>query len=267
MTNKNYKSLFEGRFTKTNKNLKLGLLKKIYYYLSPSTYTERVLYQYIDSIFKLHDYQPLKILDVGCGGGNDRLNAYGNVIGVDVSEKSVINAKKIYRDAYVIDVSKGLPFSENSFDMIYCSEVVGHIYQTDKDLVFAEMKRVLKQGGFIAMSIETEGVNWLTSALKRRGLYNELWIDSWGHIGLETPHETLARIARHFSISNHRPTSTYIFQADILAGMDKLAACLGLLRKQNWIRVINILLALPFLLSIFIYKNGQINNIVLTGRK
>lgn len=264
---KDYKSLFEGRFTKSNKNLKLGFFKKIYYHLSPSTYTERILYEYIDHIFKLHGCRPLKILDVGCGGGNDRLNIYGNVTGVDVSEKSISNAKDIYPDAQIIDISQGLPFPENNFDMIYCSEVVGHIDQADKDSVFAEMRRVLKPGGFIAMSIETEGINWLTKKLKRRGLYQELWIDSWGHIGLESPSETLSRVGKYFLISDHRPTSTYIFQADILAGMDKLSGYLGLLNKQNWIRVINLLLALPFLLSMLIYKDGQINNIVLTGRK
>ena len=269
MNNKkrDYKSLFEGRFVKTNKNLNLGFIKKIYYYLSPSTYTERVLYGYLDEIYKLNNYQSLSILDVGCGGGNDRLNRYGVVTGVDVSELSVTNAKKIYPIAQVLDASEGLPFPENSFDVIYCSEVIGHIDHADKDSVLAEMKRVLKWGGYIAMSIETEGVNWLTNALKKKDLYQELWIDTWGHIGLETANATLARISKYFAISRSRPSSTYIFQADILSGMGKLVIHFYWLKSQNLTRLINLFLAVPFILSVHIFKNSQVNNIVIAGKK
>jgi 2-polyprenyl-3-methyl-5-hydroxy-6-metoxy-1,4-benzoquinol methylase len=107
----------------------------------------------------------LKILDVGCGGGNDRLNAYGNVTGVDVSEKSIINAKKIYPNAQVIDVSQGLPFDENSFDLIYCSEVIGHIDKEDKDSVFLRLHH--RSGVYGLIAPQHVGSNFITIGLRK----------------------------------------------------------------------------------------------------
>jgi len=48
---------------------------------------------------------------------------------------------------YVIDLNKGLPFDDNSFDVIYASHVIEHIVWYKVPFVLKELSRVCKPGG------------------------------------------------------------------------------------------------------------------------
>ena len=82
------------------------------------------------------------VLDVGCGNKPYQslidCNAY---IGVDVASSPHLNANfdKIFDGLH-------LPFDSESFDNIICTEVIEHCI--DPNLLFGEMSRVLKKGGF-----------------------------------------------------------------------------------------------------------------------
>lgn len=171
-SNSKYSKMFEGRFVDTLQHQKKSALENFYFKYSPSTFTQKSLVDLFGAI----NPKNAKILNLGCGGGNQLLLQHGHVVGVDVSKASIDNAQKIYDEALVLDVSKGLPFDDNSFDVIFSSEVFGHIFNEHKDFIFEECQRVLKPSGHFLGSIETAGDNWLTRLLIKNNVYEENWM-------------------------------------------------------------------------------------------
>lgn len=91
------------------------------------------------------------ILDFGCGTGvvsNELKKAGYNVIGFDVSENAINEARKRYPDVNFITglLENNLPFKDSQFDAIYCAEVIEHIY--DIEFLMQELNRVLKKKVF-----------------------------------------------------------------------------------------------------------------------
>jgi SAM-dependent methyltransferase len=107
-----------------------------------------------------------RILDVGCGEGRHTLGAYlhANVeaVGVDLSANDIQKAREgavEFVDPNNADKSitfqeadaLALPFEDDSFDKVICSEVLEHI--PDYKGVLKEIKRVLKPDGLLAVSV------------------------------------------------------------------------------------------------------------------
>jgi 2-polyprenyl-6-hydroxyphenyl methylase / 3-demethylubiquinone-9 3-methyltransferase len=92
-------------------------------------------------------------LEVGCGGGilTEEIAKMGFITtGIDPSEQSVANAQKHAKDNnlkinYEIGVGENLPFQNNSFDVVFCCDVLEHVYDVPK--VISEISRVLKSKG------------------------------------------------------------------------------------------------------------------------
>ena len=78
---------------------------------------------------------------------------WAHVIGCDLSPKMIEKAKKkdesILYD--VVDLSKKLPYGDNAFDKINCSQVLKHI--RDLKDTFGEFYRVLKKWGVLVFSV------------------------------------------------------------------------------------------------------------------
>ena len=67
-------------------------------------------------------------------------------VGVDVSEVSVKTAREIGLSAFRVDVSEErLPFDDQAFDLVYCAEVLEHLF--NPDLAAEEFTRVLRPNG------------------------------------------------------------------------------------------------------------------------
>lgn len=98
-----------------------------------------------------------KILDVGCSDGQVSAmlkDGANKVWGIDIAEKAVERARKRgigawYGTAYEI------PFENGMFNVIFCSHVIEHLFDTQKAL--SEFNRVLKKGG--TLIIITENLN------------------------------------------------------------------------------------------------------------
>jgi ubiquinone/menaquinone biosynthesis C-methylase UbiE/uncharacterized protein YbaR (Trm112 family) len=136
------------------------------------------------------------ILDLGCGGGNAALLRFGNVYGVDSCINPLKKGGAVKDYAMVVNSNAAhLPFESEQFDCIISSDFIGHIPFEEKEGLFREMSRVLRQGGLCAHVIETDSTNFLKRfAKKYQELYKKYFIEgSGGHFGLELPSAVLKR--------------------------------------------------------------------------
>lgn len=120
-------------------------------------YFTRVKADYLTDLITGHfrDARDVSVLDVGCGVGNfhkllsDRV---GPITGVDVSKASIELARE--RNPGVRYESYGgerLPFDDASFDAVFTVCVMHHVPPAQWPLFAAEMKRVLRPGGMVAV--------------------------------------------------------------------------------------------------------------------
>ena len=89
------------------------------------------------------------ILDLGCGKGRfaSRLTKAGaNVVGLDLSPAMLAEANGLDR---VRGSARRLPFADRSFEAVVAVEVFQHLPAIDD--VLAEVRRVLRPGGVIAL--------------------------------------------------------------------------------------------------------------------
>lgn len=127
----------------------------------------------------------LRVLDLGCGPGTLSIGlaeaiAPGELHGVDMEPSQVDLARSIAKAGghdnatfQVGDVT-GLPFDDDSFDVVHGNAILVHV--PDTQAVLAEAKRVLKPGGlisarewilensFLAPDFEVIGDAWATLA-------------------------------------------------------------------------------------------------------
>ena len=103
-------------------------------------------------------YKGDKILDLGCGNGRliELFEGKGiEYIGVDNSEKMIEIARARYPGGkFLVIPDLNLPFSDNSFDKVYCLAVLHHIPSDEFRLQFLnEIKRILKPGGLLILTV------------------------------------------------------------------------------------------------------------------
>jgi len=119
-----------------------------------------------EEFIKRLNLQPgMKVLDVACGTGNLALPAarVGAVVtGVDIAPNLLKQASEnAEREGLRIQFDEGdaeaLPYADDSFDAVVT--MFGAMFAPRPDLVAAELKRVCRSGGFIAMA------NWAPTGL------------------------------------------------------------------------------------------------------
>jgi SAM-dependent methyltransferase len=97
-----------------------------------------------------------KVIDLGCGSGYgsaELAKKAESVVGVDVSEEAIAEAKVQYTAAnlqFQVASLEALPFADGSFQLGVCFEVIEHLseYRT----LLAEARRVLAPGGQLVIS-------------------------------------------------------------------------------------------------------------------
>lgn len=108
---------------------------------------------------------PGRVLDIGCGWGLTlavlvRLGF--RAVGIDLVGDGFRAARQLGRANEVkFDVVRGdaarLPFPNGVFKAATAVEVLEHVYEPDRERVFAELYRVLSRGGILAFSTPNYG--------------------------------------------------------------------------------------------------------------
>ncbi len=142
------------------------------------------------------------VLDAGCGGGRHCFGAMArgaHVAGLDLDRPSLEVAQSGIRErqaggascrggALQGDVFR-LPFGDDHFDRVICSEVMEHVH--DYPGAVRELVRVMRPGGTIGITIPTATSEWLYLHLTR--LYFE---SPGGHIRVFRPRDLARAMAR-----------------------------------------------------------------------
>ena len=104
--------------------------------------------------------KPIKAIDVGCGAGHyvSELKKRGvNIFGSDISKKMIEATKfnntkeQLNTDKFLCADCQSLPFSDNSFDVVFCIGVLSYV--SDELAIFKELKRIVKKDGLIIFNV------------------------------------------------------------------------------------------------------------------
>jgi SAM-dependent methyltransferase len=144
------------------------------------------------------------VIDVGCGAGRHAFEAYrrgADVVAFDRDEAELRSVDTILRAMadtgeapagasakVVLGDALKLPHADQTFDCVIASEILEHIPQDDAAI--AELIRVLKVGGTLAVSVPRwlpERVCWLLS--------DEYHSNEGGHVRIYRASELRAKIA------------------------------------------------------------------------
>jgi methionine biosynthesis protein MetW len=105
-----------------------------------------------------------KVLDVGCGDGSllEPFCRSQECYGVDVSEAQLKKAQKKGIRTYRVDLESGtLPFADDFFDLVICSETIEHLL--DPDNLLQEIHRTVRCGGSFILTFPNmnQPLSWL----------------------------------------------------------------------------------------------------------
>jgi ubiquinone/menaquinone biosynthesis C-methylase UbiE len=162
-----------------------------------------------------------RLLDLGCGEGRHSISAYlladAEIVGLDLGLKDLKTAKGRLMDfptppskggycAFIQGSGHELPFSDNAFDHVICSEVLEHI--PDYPSFLREINRVLKPGGLFAVSVPRYFPEWVCWQLS--DAYHQV---EGGHVRIFQASHLRQRIqsigfkflSRHWAHSLHVP--------------------------------------------------------------
>jgi len=129
------------------------------------------------------------VLDMGCGQGSftDYAIRMGlKAKGYDFSKWAVDHAHH-YAKGHIFqnDVTQGIPEDDNSFDMIFCSDMVEHIKKSLEPKVISEFYRVSRKWVFLQFPIVTNPQDVFDAETHGKDHHNYAHFMIAGHLNME----------------------------------------------------------------------------------
>lgn len=105
--------------------------------------------------------RPAEALEIGCGDGffSQKLAELGcHVTGIDISTTGIESARKRCPGGTFLihDLGQPLPFADGSMDVVWCSEVLEHLFSPLS--VCQEIRRVLRPQGILLATVPYHGL-------------------------------------------------------------------------------------------------------------
>lgn len=116
---------------------------------------------WLDDFSNIIDNSSTPILDLGCGSGNDTLyliNKGKQVISCDQSLNAIDNIKRNFPEIYdtkCFNMLDGIPFNDNSFDVVIADLCLHYFKEEDTFRVLNEIKRVLTKNGYLIFRVNS----------------------------------------------------------------------------------------------------------------
>lgn len=193
-------NFYEGKFAATQKSfdfLPIKILVSVYHAISISSSRQRFIKKAFKKILtNLNKSNSICILDLGCGGGREGLTRFGEVTGIDISFSSLQQAQKVYGSVVHANIGK-MPFPDEYFDIVFSTDVMGHVPLEEKDRVLSEIFRVTRKEGFSIHSFECDSESLFYKwAKKYPDLHQKYFVEMYGHVGLECSKEAFKRFRK-----------------------------------------------------------------------
>lgn len=163
-----------------------------------------------------------RALDVGCGVGFAIEYLSGrafdlNVFGVDISDAAIEQAKvRLAKFAgsqsrlHVLQ-NQSLPFEDEFFSLVTCFDVLEHLDEADIEASLAEIRRVVKPGGVLLVSVScrTSGVEDLNGENLHRTVRSpDWWIEKFAPDSAEYDgHRVQLTLWKHIPLIEQRPAA------------------------------------------------------------
>lgn len=125
------------------------------YSMSKTTYDN-----WLDDYKEVLDNCKTEVLDLGCGVGNDTLYLTEKgfrVVACDYSDVAIekINKEFVNVETKIVDISKPLPFENNSFDLIIADLSLHYFDQITTKDIMREIKRILTPNGYLIARVNS----------------------------------------------------------------------------------------------------------------
>lgn len=136
-------------------------------------------------ILEIIPNSPKKILDVGCASGwfLSRLSRnfpLAKCSGIDIYDSGINYGKRLYPHLRLkVADAHNIPYRDNTFDLVICTEVIEHVDDPLKVLV--EMRRVLKKGGYACIEVDSGSALFSIAWYLWRMSKGKVWSNSHIH--------------------------------------------------------------------------------------
>jgi ubiquinone/menaquinone biosynthesis C-methylase UbiE len=206
---------------------------------------------------ELKNKKVTSVFDLGCGYGflMSKLNRACRkitIVGGDISTFQVENAKsRNVQGSLVVCCGEYIPFKENTFDCVVCSEVIEHT--VDPKATLQEMERVVKYGGYLCVTTDNPHSVYRRIVKHFRGI-KPLILGETGKTSYKEEFISLNQLIelmpQNIKIYDVRYTCPYPLLPDVgsIFGSELVGKC--------WVYLGNIVEKLPHVGKVFYNKYG-----------